>query len=171
MLRTLSAIAAAAMLTACASNSGGMAAAGPAPTRMDYMQRAAASDAFEIQSSQLALQKSQTPAVRQYAQMMIDHHTMTTRDLTAAAQRSGLTPPPPALTPDKAQMISSLQSAAGASFDQLYLQHQLMGHQEALALHSSYAAGGDDSNLKQVAQKAVPVVRGHLDQVQSLAKR
>src|SRR3712207_8417473 len=44
-----------------------------------YVRMAAASDLFEIQSSQLALQNAQRPEVRQFAQMLITHHTQTTR--------------------------------------------------------------------------------------------
>jgi putative membrane protein len=60
---------------------------------MPYVAKAAASDLFEIQSSQIALQKAQNPNVRQFAQMLITHHTGTTQTLTAAARAAGLTPP------------------------------------------------------------------------------
>ncbi|WP_134496285.1 DUF4142 domain-containing protein [Microvirga pakistanensis] len=55
-----------------------------AQTMMDsrtYRMMAAQSDAFEIASSQLALQRSRNPNVRQYAQQMIRDHGMTSQAL------------------------------------------------------------------------------------------
>lgn len=173
MRHTIATLAVAAALSVYASGSSqtsASAAAAPAPSSADFVAQAAASDMFEIQSSQIALQKSQAAPVRQFAQMMVDHHTMTTRDLTAAAQKAGLTPPS-TLPPDKAQKIAALQSAPAAGFDAAYMREQVQGHQEALALHQSYAAGGDNADLKGVARKAVPIVTGHLRQAQELASR
>ena len=63
----------------------------PTPTaRAAYVEMAAASDMFEIQSSQLARSRAQNPAIREFAQMMIDHHTQTTQQLRAAAQAAGV---------------------------------------------------------------------------------
>ena len=134
-----------------------------------YMTMAASSDMFEIQSSQLALQASQNPAVRNYANMMIAHHQATTQNLMTAAQSARLTPPTPMLVPMHQQMLDQLRSAgAGASFDAAYKQAQLMSHQEALNLHSGYAQGGDVAALRQVAAAAVPIVQQHLQQAQVL---
>jgi len=42
---------------------------------IDYVNMAAASDLFEIRSSQLALSKAQSPEVREFAQMLVTHHS------------------------------------------------------------------------------------------------
>ena len=128
---------------------------------------AAASDLYEIQSSQLATSRAQNSAVRQFAQMLIEHHTMTTQQLTAAATAAG-TPPSPSLMPMQAEMISQLQGENGAGFDQLYLRQQVQAHEMALALHQNYARNGDTPTLRTVAQAAVPIVRQHLDRARSL---
>jgi predicted outer membrane protein len=46
-----------------------------------YRMMAAQSDAFEIASSQLALERSRNPVVRRYAQQMIQDHSMTSQAL------------------------------------------------------------------------------------------
>ena len=53
------------------------------------------SDAFEMQSSQVALAQSRNGRVRDFANMMIGDHGKTTATLIAAAKKSGLAPPPP----------------------------------------------------------------------------
>jgi putative membrane protein len=81
-----------------------------------------------------------------------------------AAQRSGMPPmPPPPLRPDHQQTYSQLQSTSGPAFDRMFVDQQVMAHQEALSLHSAYAGSGGDRNLRGAASAAVPIVRHHLD--------
>ena len=134
-----------------------------------YTRMAASSDQFEIQSGQLALQMSQNPAVRQYAQMLIDHHRQTTAQLASAAQSAGLPAPAPAMTGAHAQMLANLRGAPMGTFDMAFRDAQIQAHQEALALHQNYAASGDIPALRTVAGGAVPIIQQHLNMAQSLA--
>lgn len=128
-----------------------------------YVMAAGQSDMFEINSSQVALQKTQNPAIRKYAQMLIKHHQKTTAATLKAAQKAGLTsPPPPALDPGAAASIAELQSASATDFDRLYIGQQIPAHQAALDLHQAYGTGGDQAPLRATAKKAVPIVRSHL---------
>jgi putative membrane protein len=133
-----------------------------------YAAAAAASDQFEIQSSQLALSQAQRPEVRDFAQMLVMHHTQTTQRLSTAAQASGLTPPPPALTAAQQRMLTQLQQAPAGTFDQVYLQQQVPAHEMALRLHHNYALGGDNPELRRVAASAVTVVQRHLDEIRRI---
>ena len=90
------------------NNASAMAPAAPAAAPTDaagYIAQAGAGDLFEIESSKVALEKSQTKAVRDFAQMMIDQHQKSTADVKAAAQKAGLTVPPPKLMPNQQQML------------------------------------------------------------------
>jgi putative membrane protein len=135
---------------------------------MPYVMAAGASDQFEIQSSQIALQKTQNPAVRKFADMLIKHHTKTTAATTKAAMRAGLTPMPPQLDPGAQPSITELQNASPADFDRIYLAQQVPAHQAALDLHQSYASGGDKAPLKASARAAVPIVKQHIAAAQKL---
>jgi putative membrane protein len=137
---------------------------------MGYARSAGAGDLYEIESSRLAQQKAATGAVRQFGQMMIEHHTMTTQQLTSAARAAGMTPPPPALEPRQQKMIDELRGLSGAQFDAAYLRQQRAAHQEALALHSGYAENGDNPALRKVASAAVPIVQRHSDLLANLPK-
>ncbi|MDQ0838683.1 DUF4142 domain-containing protein [Sphingomonas faeni] len=128
-----------------------------------YVAAAGMSDLYEINSSQVALQKSQTPAVRKFATMLIKHHQKTTAATMAAAKKAGLTPMPPALDAGATASINELQTASAADFDRLYLGQQVPAHQAALDLHQSYAAGGDQAPLRASAKAAVPIVKQHLN--------
>jgi putative membrane protein len=145
----------------------GTAAAAQGPA-LEYVSAAGASDLYEIESSRMALEKTQNEGVRTFAQMMIDHHTGTTEDVTAAARTAGLTPPPPSLLPPQQQMMDELQPLTGEAFDEAYLDQQRQAHQSALSLHQNYAEGGDTAELREVASAAVPIIEQHIEQLQDL---
>ena len=136
-----------------------------------YMAMAASSDMFEIESSRLAHQMSRSPAVHQFAQMMINDHSRTSSEMMAAARTLGLTPPPPQMMPHHADMLNRLRTASPADFDMAYKREQIAAHQEALTLHRNFAAQGDAEPLRAVAARAVPVVEMHYGHAQSLPEQ
>ena len=72
---------------------------------------------------------------------------------------------PAAMTSDaqKAETIARLRGTPpGPSYDALFVQAQLMGHQEALAIHGTYAQSGDDPALRRIARGALPLIRQHI---------
>jgi putative membrane protein len=167
------AMSAAALLAGCASTSEDL---GPPVAAVDpmsplsapgYMSMAASSDMFEIESSRIALQRSQSPAVRNFAQMMIDHHTRTSSDLMATAQRANLASPPPGMLPPQRDALERVRGA-GTDFDSVYKREQIMGHQMALDLHRNYAAQGDLPPFRELASRTVPIIEEHLGRAQSL---
>ena len=127
-----------------------------------YVAAAGAGDLFEINSSQIALQKSQNAGVRSFASMLIKHHTKTTAATMKAAKKAGMNPPPPTLDPGATASINELQSASATDFDRIYLAQQIPAHQAALDLHQSYATGGDQAALRTSAKAAVPIVKQHI---------
>jgi len=133
-----------------------------------YVMMAAAGDQFEIQSSQIALLKAVSPDVRNFAQTLINDHTMMSSKLSAAAFSAGLAAPAPMLTAIQQQMIIELQAAPIFNFDQLFLRDQIMAHEMALALHSNYASAGDTPALRVVASSAVPIIQSHLNTATTL---
>lgn len=135
---------------------------------MPYVMMAGASDMYEIESARMALQKSQRQDVRQFAEMLIQHHNMTTQQVMAAARASGLNPPPPRLMPMQENMLARLREANGAEFDRRFWRQQVRAHEMALALHSNYARNGDRPPLRSAANGAVPIVTQHLEQARRM---
>ena len=132
-------------------------------TAAAYVMAAGASDQFEIQSSQIALQRSPNAATKRYAQSLIKDHMKTTAATMKAAKKAGLPPITPTLDPGAQPSITELQNASAIDFDRLYFGQQAPAHQAALDLHQSYAANGDQPALKMSARAAVPIVQKHLN--------
>jgi len=131
-------------------------------TAAEFVTQAANSDMFEIQSSQLALTKTQDEPIRSFAQHMVQDHTAARDKLKDAAQGQTV---PSALDQEHTQMLQQLQQAAGNEFNRSYVQMQSDGHQKAVTLFESYAQTGDNDQLKQFAQQTAPTLREHLQQI------
>ena len=168
-------------MAACTGNNvAPMAATVPEPTAaaptvnavdQTFANQAAASDQFEVQSSEIALQKSHSPRVRQFAQHMVDAHTQTTQQLTQIASAKGMTLQP-ALQPEQQKMVSDLQGMnGGRAFDRAYLNDQVTGHSAAVTLFQNEIANGQDPQLKAFAQQTLPIIQNHLRDARRLGGR
>ncbi|WP_254620875.1 DUF4142 domain-containing protein [Sphingomonas sp. CL5.1] len=145
-----------------------MIAAAPA-TGQGFANAAAASDAFEIATSKLALTASRSAAIKRFAQKMIDAHTGSTAKLkTAAASASPPITPDPTLSPDQQQKLDGLKAVTGSDFDKAYVNAQVAGHQAALDALNAYSATGDVAPLKTFATGLIPTVTAHLNMAKGL---
>ncbi len=133
-----------------------------------YVKAAGAGDLYERQSSQLVLETTKNPKVRQFATMMLSDHASSTKMVTDAAMREKLKPMPRKLMPAQEKMIAQLRAANGTARDTAYLAQQKQAHQTALELHRSYAQSGSSMPLKSAAAKIVPVVQHHIDMLKTM---
>lgn len=134
-----------------------------------YLFYAGAGDIYEITSSMMAQKHAADPRVKAFATMLIADHTKLTNATLTAAKGAGVMPPPPELSPMQKDMISQL-IAAGPNFDRVFLQQQMTAHQQALQLQNGYAASGDVPALKAGAASAVPVIQGHIAELQRMMR-
>ncbi len=145
-------------------------ATAPLPsTPQEFVDIAASSDTYEIESSKLAETKAEDAKVKAFAAMLVKDHTKSTADLkAAAAAASPAITPNAALTVEQQTNIDALKAASGAEFDRLYLSQQVPAHEKALALLQGYSAGGDVVPLKEFASQVAPVVQQHLEEARAL---
>jgi putative membrane protein len=140
-----------------------------APSTPDFVQKAAMSDMYEVQAGKLAAEKGQSDAVKQFAQQMVDAHTKTTEELTGIVKSKNLKVDlPSALDSTHQKLIDDLNSASAQDFDKTYAKQQVDAHQQAVDLFKKYAAKGDDTDVKQFAEKTLPTIEQHLEDTKKL---
>jgi len=137
-------------------------------TPAEYVATAGASDLYEITSSRVVLETTQDARVREFAQMMIDHHTKSTADVKAAAARSRVRPAPPQLNPTQAELVTELRAETGPSRDKAYIAQQKASHNQALDVQKAYATEGTAPALKAAAGQIVPVVQSHIQMLMAM---
>jgi putative membrane protein len=131
-----------------------------------FVNIAASAGLLEVQSSQLALQKSQTPNIKTIAQRIIDDHTKANQQLTDLANKKNLTVPDRLNAADKAK-YDDLSGRANADFDQQYISQQTAAHKTAIAIFKAESENGADADLKQFASQTLPTLQAHLNMIQS----
>jgi putative membrane protein len=123
----------------------------------------------------LAAKQATDPEVKEFAKtMMKDHH-----DLRAAGQdvakKLGVEPKPPAKDPIAgyaANESATIQKAKkGADFDKTYIDNEVSVHQAVLDAVNMARVSSTSPEVKDLLQKAIPVIRAHLDQATTLQKR
>jgi len=171
----LSALAALA-LAGCASTEGdtspatvlGAGAAVPA-AEMKFVAAAAATDLYEIRASQLAMQRAAMPAVRDYAQMLVKHHTASSDELKGILAARGVTPTPRLTAAQQAKM-DQLSRLQGEAFDREYIRITgVKDHQAAIVLYDHASRTLRDPDLRAFAGKTLPVLYRHLKGAQDIA--
>ncbi len=134
-----------------------------------FANGAAASDAFEIASSKLAVDSGSSATVKKFAAQMIAAHTESTAKLKgiASSLRPAITPDP-ALDSDQQAKLDELKTKKGADFDTTYVADQVAAHEQALTKLQDYSTGGDVPELKQFAAGLAPKVAAHLNMAKSI---
>ena len=149
-------------------------AAVPAVSDPEIAAILAASDTAEIQPSQLAGQKAQNAALKEYAQRMINDHGMLSDSLAALTQANGITPAPNAMSQQiQAQTqttLQRLQGLSGAEFDAAYAQAMADSHQQALtSIETQLIPAAQNAQLRTaLEQKVRPAVSMHLDEIRRI---
>ncbi|RVT93654.1 DUF4142 domain-containing protein [Sphingomonas crocodyli] len=141
------------------------AAVTPTPTAQEFINTAAKSDAFEIESAKLAATNAASAEVKAFAADMITAHTKSSADIKAAA---GTLTPDAALTKDQQDDLAELKGLKGAAFDEEYIDQQVDAHEDALTLMQGYAKDGDNASLKTAAGAIAPTVSKHLEMIRAL---
>lgn len=142
----------------------------PAPTqpaRYVFSHHAAHNGINELMLSYLALQKSTNPHVRQFSQMMIDHHGTATAQLM---KMMGDNPMPLPIAPraDQVMAMGRLNGLTGEAFDRAYFEHQIQAHRAAVELYELGGRSGATQELAHYAQAHLPLLRAHLQIAQMM---
>lgn len=136
----------------------------------EFATKAGGAGLFEIQSSQLALTKTQNADIKAFAQKMVDDHTKAADELKTAASSQGGITVPDQMDANSAENLQKLQAASGADFDTLYVQLQTQAHIDAVGLFAGYSQNGAAGPLKDFATKTLPTLKEHYDMVIKLPK-
>lgn len=135
----------------------------------DFVAKASVANKFEIESSKLALKKSESAHIRSFAQRMIDDHEKKAENLEEAIDDSDLdVEAKDKLDPKHEALIEKLQGVHGAEFDAQYASIQKNAHNEVVQLFTDYSKTGDNKELKEFATETLPTLKDHKQHVQAL---
>ena len=110
---------------------------------------------YSIETSHLALARSHSRAVRDFAQLEINEQV-------SVAAALGASPGSVAPRSDQQGLVNRLAQYRGAVFDHHYIADQIRGHEELLANNEQAIRSPADPAVRRVATVSVPTIQTHL---------
>ena len=143
---------------------------GISPSTADFVKEVAISDMFELQSNKLAEERGNA-AEKSFATTMIKDHTKTSDELKSMVKSGDVKAElPTALDSSHQSKLDKLSGYKAADFSSEFNSQQVSAHEDAVSLFGRYAKGGDNSKLKDWAEKTLPALQHHLDMARGLKK-
>jgi putative membrane protein len=131
-------------------------------------------NAADSSAGAVAATKGTAAAVRDFGKRMTrDHHQLRTQG-AALAKKLNITPSAPSDDPlptaAQTEMNTLNSTAKGKDFDKAYIDAEVDAHKQVLDLATKAAGQTQNAELKNLIQKAAPVIQGHLDRAESIQK-
>lgn len=136
-------------------------------TNQEFMQRAAASDVFEIQTGQMATQMAQTQEVQQFGQQLVTDHTQSSTMLRNLASQKNIALPD-SMNQDQMVIRNTLRNQSGVAFDRDFVNAQVQAHEEVVNLYEQATREVTDVDVRGFAQQVLPNLQQHLDHARQL---
>jgi putative membrane protein len=141
----------------------------------DMLGLVGASNAAEIVTSRVAVQKATHADVKAFARRMIDEHQRMQAQADQLTTRLKLTPGAPTPATEKTRMANEMAKQLnampkGEAFDRQYVDAQVQVHQQTLAELQAMQNTGN-AELRTLIEGAIPKVQAHLNDAQQLQSR
>lgn len=151
------------------SASGSTAASAAMPKAdQKMMNELAQANLTEVKAGEMALQKSQNPDVKAFAQKMVDDHGAAMKELQTLAQSKGVTLPTEMDAKHK-RMTTSMEKLSAERFDKTYIsQGGAIEHKKTSKLVREIQSKAKDSDLKAMAAKLQPAIDEHMKMAQGM---
>jgi putative membrane protein len=122
----------------------------------------------------IAATKGTASAVRDFGKRMMREHHQLRAQGEALAKKLKITPAPPSDDPvmsaGQKHMDTLNSTAKGKDFDKAYIDGEVDIHKAVLDVATKAAGQTQNTQLKNLIQKAAPVIQGHLDKAEAIQK-
>jgi putative membrane protein len=135
----------------------------PAGVRADseFIHKAASGGLLEVRLGQLAQQKAQSPAVKQFGRRMVTDHSKANMQLSAIAKQGGVNLPAK-LDPKHQREVDQLSAKSGKDFDKAYMSLMVKDHVEDVQEFQREATSGTAPRVRDFAAQTLPTLQEHL---------
>jgi putative membrane protein len=133
-----------------------------------FFKDAAKAGMAEVAAGKMAESKGSSPAVKEFAAMMVKDHSAANAKLKKIAMAKGIElPDGPGLMQKAMNEKSDLKS--GDSFDKDYIKGQIKAHEDTIDLLQKEIDSGKDADAKAFATETLPTVKKHLTRINKIA--
>jgi putative membrane protein len=120
-----------------------------------------------VQLGDLAQQKGNSQAVRDFGKRMVADHGKANDQLKQIASKKGVSIPP-SLSHSEQSMLEQLQNASGATFDKDYAKGMVKDHRQDIKQFQKAAKELTDPDLRAWAEQTLPILQQHLGMAEQM---
>lgn len=131
-----------------------------------FALKAAQGGIAEVKLGQLALEKASSPAVKSFAQKMVDDHSKANEELRSAAAKDRMTLPNTMNAKDQ-ELYNKLSDISGPAFDRAYMKAMVKDHEGDIKEFQNEANKGANPDIKSFASITLPILQQHLELAKS----
>jgi putative membrane protein len=132
-----------------------------------YARNTAYSNLAEVSMGQLALSKSTNPAVREFAEMMVNDHNTAQAELRELSASLQIQLPDTLKTEDR-MIEEGLSILEGGAFDNAYMNAQVLAHEQSRDVQQEQIEQGVNVELREYATTALNRIQSHLEMARQL---
>lgn len=137
----------------------------PTKAQKEFMTKAIQGDLAEVKVGELAQQKGETQAVKDFGKTLQQDHSSNLQKAQSVAQSVGMTAPSSPSSKQQAE-YQKLSKLNGAAFDKEFAREMIKDHKKDISEYSSEAKkSGPVANF---AQQTLPTLRKHLNIAEQL---
>jgi putative membrane protein len=132
-----------------------------------FVRDAARGGAMEVQLGQLAAQKAENQAVKDFGQRMVTDHGKANSELRRIAESKGAMLPAE-MTHHENSNMEKFEKLSGREFDKEYAEHMVKDHKKDVKEFQDASKDLTDPDLKAFAEKTLPTLQDHLRSAQDV---
>jgi putative membrane protein len=136
----------------------------------EFITKSTQGSLAEVELGKMALQKSQNPDVREFAQKMVTDHSKLIEDMKPVASRIG-SKMPTEVNSKQRQEAEKLQGLSGDSFDKAYITTMVADHHKDLQEFTEEESRTANPYLKDAVSKGKEVIRMHTEMIDKIARK
>jgi len=131
-----------------------------------FVRQAALGGQAEVDLGKLAQKRATDPAVREFAERMVEVHSKSNQQLLKLGK--AVNPDLPRnLDPEHQAIRNELDRAQGQTFDLAYIAAQIQDHQRTANLLQWHISTGQNEPLRKYSIQTLPEVMDHLEQAKA----
>ncbi len=132
-----------------------------------FVSDAAKGNRAEVELGKMIASKTSDPAVKRFAQMMVDDHTKALNQLQQVASQKNINLPD-GIPDDAKDLQTKLSSESGKQLDKDYMDGMVQDHQKDVQEFKDASQNLHDTDVKQWATKTLPTLQQHLQRAKQV---
>lgn len=137
------------------------------PKDQQFLVKAIEGATAEIKLAELADKRAESADVKKFAQMMIEDHTRSRKELLEKAGDLKVAVVT-GLSKEHKDTVKTLSDLEGKEFDRAYIKTAVASHARSIKLFEAQVKEGKNEQVTACAEKALPTIRKHLEHARKI---